>query len=112
MKDLLKKVFIKFLVKISYKKANLIISNSDESAHDLEKFINTKVVSLYNPCFYGFKKEKKKNYDKVRLINVGRFTDQKNQITIIKAIQKSNFREKFEAIFLVMAKTIFILKII
>ncbi len=111
LKDLLKKVFIKFLVKISYKKANLIISNSSESAHDLEKFINTKVVSLYNPCFYGFKKRKeKKNYDKVRLINVGRFTDQKNQITIIKAIQKSNFREKFEAIFFGYGKDYLYLK--
>ena len=83
-----------------------------KSAHDLEKFINTKVVSLYNPCFYGFKKEKKKKYDKVRLINVGRFTDQKNQITIIKAIQKSNLEKNLRLFFLVMAKTIFILKII
>ena len=90
----------------------MIISNSSESAHDLEKFINTKVVSLYNPCFYGFKKRKEKNYDKVRLINVGRFTDQKNQITIIKAIQKSNFREKFEAIFFGYGKDYLYLKII
>ena len=97
LKDLFKKIIIKFLVKIYYKKANLIISNSNESAHDLEKFINFKVLSLYNPCFFGFKKRrKKKKHGKIKLINVGRFVDQKNQITILKAIKKTNFREKFE----------------
>ena len=96
-KDLLKKTIIKFLVKIYYKKANLIISNSNESATDLEKLVNAKVIPLYNPCFFGFKKKRKKNnYNKIKLINVGRFVDQKNQITIIKAIKKSKFREKFE----------------
>ena len=97
LKDLFKKNIIKFLVKIYYKKANLIISNSKESANDLQKFINTKVLSLYNPCFFGLKKKKrKKNSNKIKLINVGRFVDQKNQITILKAIKKSNSREKFE----------------
>ena len=95
-KDLFKKVIIKFLVKIYYKKANLIISNTKESALDLEKFVNTKVVSLYNPCFFGLKKRGKKNNSlKIKLINVGRFVDQKNQITILKAIRKLNFKEKF-----------------
>ena len=97
LKDLFKKVIIKFLVKISYKKANLIICNSNETAQDLEKFVSAKVLSLYNPCFFGFKKRrKKKKYNKIKIINVGRFVDQKNQITILKAIKKSNFREKFE----------------
>ena len=97
-KDLFKKVIIKFLVKIYYKKANLVISNSNESANDLEKFVNTKVLSLYNPCFFGLKKKKKKkSYNKIKIINVGRFVEQKNQITILKAIKKSNFKEKFEA---------------
>ena len=97
LKDLLKKVIIKFLVKISYKKADLIICNSNETANDLGKFTNTKVLSLYNPCFFSLKKKiKRKNYKKIKLINVGRFTDQKNQITILKAIKKSNFKDKFE----------------
>jgi len=97
LRDLLKKIIIKFLVKIYYKKANLIISNSNESAHDLEKFVNSKVISLYNPCFFGLKKRrKKKNYGKIKLINVGRFVDQKNQITILKALKKANFKEKFQ----------------
>ncbi len=97
LRDLFKKTIIKFLVKLYYKKANLIISNSKESAHDLEKFVNAKVLYLYNPCFFGLKrKRKKRNYGKIKLINVGRFVDQKNQITILKAIKKTNFREKFE----------------
>lgn len=96
-KDFFKKIIIKFLVKIYYKKANLIISNSNESAFDLEKFVNTKVLSLYNPCFFNLKKKrKKKNVNKIKLVNVGRFVDQKNQITILKAIKKSNFKDKFE----------------
>ena len=95
--DLLKKIIIKFLVKIYYKKANLIICNTNESAFDLKKLVKAKVVSLYNPCFFNLKKRKKKNnYSKIKLINVGRFVEQKNQITILKAIKKSNFREKFE----------------
>ena len=97
LKDLFKKIIIKFLVKISYKKANLIICNSNETANDLGKFTNTKVLSLYNPCFFGLKKKiRKKNYNKIKLINVGRFTDQKNQITILRAVKKSNFKKKFE----------------
>jgi glycosyltransferase involved in cell wall biosynthesis len=96
-RDLFKKIIIKFLVKIYYKKANLIISNSKESANDLEKFVNRKVLSLYNPSFFNLKKKrKKKNFDKIKLINVGRFVEQKNQITILKAIKKSNFKKKFE----------------
>ena len=96
-KDLFKKVIIKLLVKIYYKKANLIISNSNETAKDLGKFLNTKVLSLYNSFFFGLKKKrKKKNNSKIKLINVGRFVDQKSQITILKAIKKSNFKEKFE----------------
>ncbi len=97
LKDLFKKIIIKFLVKISYKKANLIICNSNETANDLGKFTNTKVLSLYNPCFFGLKKKiRKKNNNKIKLINVGRFTDQKNQITILRAVKKSNFKKKFE----------------
>ena len=47
--------------------------------------------------FFWFKKKrKKKNNSKIKLINVGRFVDQKSQITILKAIKKSNFKEKFE----------------
>lgn len=95
--DLFKKIIIKFLVKIYYKKANLIISNSKESANDLEKFVNAKVLSLYNPCFFGLKtRKKKKNFCKIKLVNVGRFVNQKNQIIILKAIKKTNYREKFE----------------
>ena len=95
--DLFKKIVIKLFVKIYYKKANLIISNSNESAEDLEKFVNSKVLSLYNPCFFGLKQNrKKKNHNIIKLINVGRYTDQKDQITILKAIKKSNFKEKFE----------------
>ncbi len=110
-RDLFKKVIIKFLVKIYYKKANLIISNSNETAKDLGKFVNSKVLSLYNPCFFGLKKKrKKKNSNKIKLINVGRFVDQKNQITILKAIKKSNFKEKFEVNFFGYGKDYFYLR--
>ena len=111
LKDLFKKIIIKFLVKTFYKKANLIISNSKESANDLEKFVNKKVLSLYNPCFFGLKKNrKKKSYNKIKLINVGRFVDQKSQITILKAIKKSNFKEKFEVKLFGYGKNYFYLK--
>ncbi len=93
--DFLKKTMIKFLIKKDYKKADLIITNSQETTEDLKKFSNAKIITLYNPCFFGLKKNKKKVKDKVNLINVGRFESQKNQITILKAIEILKNIKKF-----------------
>lgn len=94
-KDFLKKTIIKFLIKINYRKANLILTNSKESAADLKKFINVNVFPIYNPCFFGLKKKRNKFDKKINLINVGRFENQKNQITILKALEICRFRKVF-----------------
>ena len=55
--ELIKKNIIKFLIKVLYSRADLIAGNSEELSKDLSKYIKKKVYTLYNPCFYGFKKK-------------------------------------------------------
>ncbi len=96
LKDFFKKKIIKLLIKNNYKKANLILTNSKESAEDLKRFVNANVLSIYNPCFFGLKKKKNKINKKINLINVGRFENQKNQITILNALKICRYREEFQ----------------
>ena len=45
----IKNKLIPFLVKMSYRFADIVVANSDETASDLEKFIGRKVLSVHNP---------------------------------------------------------------
>ena len=45
----IKSWLIPFLVKISYRFADVVVANSVETARDLEKIISRKVLSVYNP---------------------------------------------------------------
>jgi len=88
-----------FLKKIFYKKiisyANSVIVNSYEFKKQMEKNFNIKTNCIYNPLdkkkiFEKLKFSKKDNFFRVnkkivKLVNMGRFTDQKDQITILKA---------------------------
>ena len=95
VKDFIKKQIIKNLIKIYYRKADLVIGNSKELSKDLSKFIKKKVYTIYNPCFFKFKK----NYNnKLKIINVGRLVDQKDQITILKAYSICKFKKNIELI--------------
>ena len=97
--DFFKKKLIKILIKFNYKKADLIITNSKESSSDLKKFSNSNVTTLYNPCFFGLKNKKIFSKKKINLINVGRFEDQKNQITILKALKNAKYSKNFQVKF-------------
>ena len=90
-----KKKFIKFLMKITYKYADLVIGNAKELSEDLTKLINKKVKTIYNPAFdksiFKLSKSKiklKKQKNKKIILNIGRLELQKNQITLLKAIRK------------------------
>ena len=85
----------KFLYKLIISKADKIIVNSFEFKNQMQRELNLKTKCIYNPLDVSIiksklnkgKKElffKKKNL--LKLINIGRFTDQKDQITILKAI--------------------------
>ena len=75
------------------KKANAVLVNSKFFKKEVDKRYGIKSILIYNP--FNFKKIKKlSNYkiknlykkDTINLISVGRLTDQKDQITILKSL--------------------------
>jgi len=88
LKEFIKKNIIKFLIKILYPRADLIAGNSEELSKDLSKYIKKKVFTLYNPCFYGFKKKINENklHKKINILNIARLDFQKDHYTLLKAI--------------------------
>ena len=85
----IKNLFIYLLVKIFYKKSNLIISNSISGKRDLMKICKTKVVNIPSPSFVSFNhKNNKKKIDKLKIISVGRLSKDKGYKTIIEALSK------------------------
>lgn len=92
--DLLKKKSIKILMKIFYNKADLIIGNSYDLSKSLQKFVNTKIHTVYNPCYFPQIKKRKKllNNKKIIILNVARLEPQKDHLTLLRAIK--NLRNK------------------
>ena len=86
--DKFKKNLILFLVKRLYKYSDIVSTNSAECSKDLSNLINRKVITIYNPCFekLTLKKNKYKKQTKIRILNIARLSYQKDQITILKAI--------------------------
>ena len=91
-KEKYKKKLIKFLIKITYPKANLIIGISNKLSKDLSVFIKSKVKTIYSPSFDKniIKKAKQsinlsKKYQYI--INVSRFSKRKDHETTLKAFQ-------------------------
>ena len=85
----LKKLIYKKLIS----KADKIIVNSQEFKKEMEYKFNIKTVCIFNPLNRKEILKKSKIYIKdnffknsFKLINVGRLTDQKDQITILKAV--------------------------
>ena len=92
-----KKFFFKFL----YSLADEIIVNSNEFKKNLYKHFNLQSKVILNPI--KIKKTKKKinffkNFTHLKIISIGRLTDQKNHITLLKALNllKNNFSIKFK----------------
>tara|TARA_B100000767_G_scaffold125342_1_gene119478 strand:+ start:301 stop:1395 length:1095 start_codon:yes stop_codon:yes gene_type:complete len=82
-----KNLLIYFLVKVFYRKADLIISNSKSGKKDLSKLCKTRVVNIHSPSFEFINNKKKKKITKVfKLIAVGRLVKEKGYKTIIKAL--------------------------
>tara|TARA_B100000524_G_scaffold325547_1_gene208527 strand:- start:226 stop:1335 length:1110 start_codon:yes stop_codon:yes gene_type:complete len=89
-------LFKKFLYKKIISLADGVIVNSIDFKNQMKKRFNVKVKCIYNPLdkkqiIYKSKKGKKdiffnnkKNH--LKIINIGRLTNQKDQITILKAI--------------------------
>lgn len=96
IQDFLKKSIIKILMKFTYKNATKIIGNTKKLSRDLSAFVNSKVEMIYSPTnskeinrlskIYK-PKNIKKDYKKVRLLSVSRFTKRKDLITLLKAFR-------------------------
>jgi|TARA_B100000780_G_C21120995_1_gene454078 glycosyltransferase involved in cell wall biosynthesis len=83
-----------FIFTHTLKQADRIIVNSFKFKNELKKKLNIKSECIYNPLNYKQIKELSKKKIKesssrkssLKIINVGRLVDQKDQITILKAI--------------------------
>lgn len=85
IKNFLKKIIFKFF----YNLADDIIVNSIYFKKEIKKQLNLKSNLIYNSFEKSNQKKKLfffKNYKGLKIINIGRLTDQKDQITLIKAL--------------------------
>ena len=90
-----------FIKKIIYKKiinmADVIITNSKDFKKQMDKNFGIKSICIYNPlnkieiikkstitCNFNFFNYKKKE---LKIINVGRLTEQKDQLTLLKSVK-------------------------
>lgn len=88
-KNFIKKLIFKYFIK----KANAIIVNSSDFKKELDKNLNVNSELIYNPLNIkdilklSKKKITKKIYSKnaIKIINIARFTDQKDHLTLLKA---------------------------
>ena len=90
----IKNTLIYILLKIFYRKADLVIANSLKAKNDLQKICNIKVEKITPPSFLGYEKVKKKIKKNkfLKILTVGRLSWEKNIHTMIKAI--SEIKEK------------------
>jgi len=90
LKKRIKNILIYFLLKIFYKKADLVIANSLRAKNDLQRICKTKVEKITPPSFLGYEKIKKnKKKNKIfKILNVGRLSWEKDIYTMVKAINE------------------------
>ena len=90
LKKRIKNIIIYFLLKIFYKKADLVIANSLKAKNDLQRICKTKVEKITPPSFLGYEKikrnKKKKKFFKI--LTVGRLSWEKDIYTMVKAINE------------------------
>ena len=101
-KNPLKKIIFKFFIQ----KADKIMVNSFEFKKDLKNEFNVNSICIYNPLdqknIINKSKLHSKNFFKnkknLKILNIGRFTEQKDQRTLIKSLALIKSVVNFEAI--------------
>jgi glycosyltransferase involved in cell wall biosynthesis len=100
LKDLIKKMIIKLLMKILYKKADARITNSKYISERYNKYLDIKFITINPPSFKKliFLKKKKENKENKDIVigMVGRLSKEKNIQSIIKIM--SNLNKKFKLV--------------
>ncbi len=94
-----KNLLIKYLIKFTYKYADLVLGISKKLSKDLSNFCNIKVITIYSPAYDTSiisKVSKKINLNKKfkYIINVSRFTPRKDHATTIKAFKLASDKVK------------------
>jgi glycosyltransferase involved in cell wall biosynthesis len=94
--EFIKNKIIKILVKILYAYPDIVISNSKELSRDLGSYIGRKVYTLYNPSFkkITYRKKDYKPNQKINILNISRFVDQKDHFTLLNAIKYSKIKNQ------------------
>ena len=100
-----KNIIKHFLFKYIFSFADRIIVNSYEFKKKFKDKFNLKTICIYNPLNKkDIIKESKIKHKipfskkKLNIINIGRFTDQKDQITLLKAVNEIKKKIKFRLI--------------
>ena len=102
-KNIVKRKIMSFF----YKKADKIIVNSNDFKNEFKKFFNLQSISIYNLMekTSGLKKLSKKTINDnffsnskkiINILSIGRLVPQKNQITILKALNLIRNKKKFK----------------
>ena len=100
-KNFIKRYIFKKILSLS----NIVMVNSLQFKNDLMKDLNVKSKCIYNPLnkyeIVKRSKEKSKKIfskkNKLKIINIGRFTDQKDQLTFLKSLNNLKDEINFEA---------------
>ena len=100
-----KNEFKKKIFKIMYNYSDKIIVNSNDFKNEFKKFFGANAVCIYNPLNKKkiIKLSKKKTIffkkkSKIKILNIGRLVDQKNQIILLKALNIIKDHINFEVI--------------
>ena len=98
-------IFKKLIFSIGLKLANKVLVNSTEFKKDLKRQFNINAICIYNPLNTSeiLKKSKKKSIKifrsnkKLKILNIARFADQKDQLTLLKSFNDLIKITEFEA---------------
>lgn len=93
-------VIKKFVFKILYSLADRIIVNSHEFKNNFKNYYNINTTVILNPLKIVKTKKKVsffKNFNRLKIICIGRLTHQKDHITLLKSLEllKYNFKVNF-----------------
>jgi glycosyltransferase involved in cell wall biosynthesis len=96
----------RFIFKFFLNQANQVMVNSNDFKKDLKNEFNVISKCIYNPLNSKEIKKKSKvkvsNYFRkkkvIKILNIGRYTDQKDQITLLKSLKLIDNKIDFEAI--------------